>query len=87
MTERTARDEIAAVIRGFVAQELKIPPDEIADDTDIRELPGVDSVKLVRAVARIERHFDIELEDEHVFSVKTIDEITRLVSEATSRDA
>jgi acyl carrier protein len=87
MTERTAHDEIAAVIRGFVAQELKISPDEIAGDTDIRELPGVDSVKLVRAVARIERYFDVELEDDAVFSVKTIGEITRLVSDVTRRDA
>jgi acyl carrier protein len=78
-------DEIQVVIRGMVAQELKVPPDAIAGDSDIRELPNVDSVKLVRAVARIERHFDIELEDDDVLNVKTIDEITRLVQETTGR--
>ncbi len=75
---------IEAVVRAFLAEELKITPDAIGPLTDLRELPRADSVKLLRAVARIERHYGIELADDAVFSVRTIEQMVRLITDVRS---
>jgi acyl carrier protein len=71
--------DIEGTIRGFVCQELKVTPDQVADTTDILELSGSESIKLLRIVARIERQYDIELEDEQVFGVRTIQQMVDVV--------
>jgi acyl carrier protein len=72
------RDEVAAVVRDLLSQELKIAPADIADDVVLKELPGADSVRLVRVVSRLERHWDEEFDDEQVFQLRTFDELVRL---------
>ena len=42
-------------------------------------MAGVDSVRVLRMIARIERTFDIELEDEDVFGMSTLAEVTAVV--------
>jgi acyl carrier protein len=66
-------------IRTAVCTELKLPPQRVSNTTDLRELPGMDSVKVLRIIARIERAHDIELDDEVVFGVSTIEEIAAAV--------
>jgi acyl carrier protein len=72
------RDEVAAVVRDLLSQELKIAPADIADDVVLKELPGADSVRLVRVVSRLERHWDEEFDDEQVFQLRTFDELVHL---------
>lgn len=82
MTTSTAaptRDQVAAVARELLGQELKIEPSAIADDAILKELPGADSVHLVRVVSRLERHWDTELEDEQVFELRRFDELVTLM--------
>ena len=38
--------------------------ESVGPSTDLRNVPGADSVKMLRMVARIEREYDLELEDE-----------------------
>ena len=71
--------EIETAIIGYVSSELGLPAEEIGTASSLRELPGVESVKVLRVVARIERDFDIELDDELVFRLETVDELTRAV--------
>jgi acyl carrier protein len=59
-------DEVAAVVRELFGQELKIDPADIADDAVLKELPGADSVRLVRVVSRLERVFEARRFDELV---------------------
>jgi acyl carrier protein len=81
MTSTTAtptRDQVAAAVREFLGQELKIMPSDIASDAVLKELPGADSVRLVRVVSWLERHFDREFDDEHVFELRSFDELVTL---------
>lgn len=71
--------DIEDTIRGFVCQELKVTPDQVADTTDILELSGSESIKLLRIVSRIERQYDVELEDEQVFGVRTVQQMVDVV--------
>jgi acyl carrier protein len=72
------REQVAAVVREFLGQELKIEPSDITDDAILKELPGADSVRLVRVVSRLERHWDKEFEDEQVFDLRKFDELVTL---------
>ncbi|MBY8820081.1 acyl carrier protein [Streptomyces cinereoruber] len=50
----------------ILAQELGLPPDRITPDDRLDELPEVDSVKLARAVARLEETLGVELDDDEL---------------------
>jgi acyl carrier protein len=77
-------EDVRATIVGFICDELKLPAEQIADSTNLRELPGAESVKILRVIARIEHAFAIELDDEIVFRVERLDELVRAVSALTS---
>jgi acyl carrier protein len=79
MTSTSDRSDIRTTIRGYVADELDIPAAGIGDDVPLKELAGADSIKMLRVVARIERRFDTEFEDEDVFKVRTLNELVDLV--------
>ncbi|MGW2488747.1 acyl carrier protein [Streptomyces sp. NPDC001606] len=66
-------------VRSQTAKELGIDIGEIAADTVLKELPGADSVRLLRVVAQIERVYDVEFEDEDIFDVRTPRQLTDLV--------
>jgi acyl carrier protein len=79
MTSTLDRADILTTIRGFVAEELALPAGDIGDDVPLRELAGADSVRMLRVVARIERRYNTEFEDEDVFKVRTLNELADLV--------
>jgi acyl carrier protein len=80
------RKRIAEVIRDHLAAELKIDPADIADDSTLKELPGADSIRLLRVVSRLERHWDVEFDDEDVFASTTLDELVTLVMSYLDKD-
>jgi acyl carrier protein len=70
---------IADRLREMAATELKIAPADITGDAVLKQLPGADSVRLMRIVARAEREFDLEFDDEDIFKVRTLNELVDLV--------
>ncbi|PPK64914.1 acyl carrier protein [Actinokineospora auranticolor] len=78
----TSLTEITATVTGIAAAEIGVPAAELAPETDLRGVEGVDSVKVLRMIAKIEREFDIELEDEDVFGVSTVAEVAAVVEKA-----
>ncbi len=72
--------EIAAVVKELLCQELNFEPPEITETTNIRELPDIESIKILRVILSIEERYDVELEDQVVFSVNTIEDIARAVT-------
>jgi acyl carrier protein len=76
MTTPTAE---ADTVRELLAHELSLSPAEIADDDVLGDLPGADSLRLLRLVTRLERHWDIEFSDEEVFDATTFADLVTLV--------
>ena len=75
-----ARGEAADTARVHLAAELKIDASAITDDCVLRELPGADSIQLLRVVSRLEREWDIEFEDEDIFSSVTFADLADMVT-------
>ncbi|GAA2529931.1 acyl carrier protein [Winogradskya humida] len=73
-------DAVADVVRGYLAQEMKVEPATIADDEVLKNIPGVDSVHLLRVVSRLERHWDVEFDDEQIFASVTLTDLVTLVT-------
>lgn len=76
---RSMTDDVVGTIRSIVSAELDIPPTQLPAGADLRELPGVESLKILRIVARLERTFDVELEDDVVFRVRSITELAQSI--------
>lgn len=74
--------DITATLTDIVASELGVAPTSIRPDTNLRTMEGADSVKVLRTVARIEREYDVELEDEDVFGASSVAEIANVVHRA-----
>lgn len=77
--EPTSREQIAAVATEYLATELKISPAEIGQHDTLKDLPGADSIKLLRVVSKLERRWDVEFDDEAIFAAKSVDELADLV--------
>jgi len=50
----------------------------------LKDLPGADSIKLLRVVSKLERRWDVEFDDESIFAASTVDELTVLVQKYVS---
>jgi acyl carrier protein len=77
---------LSSVITEIVAVELGRSASELSPDTDLRSVEGADSIKVLRMVAKIEQAYDIELPDDEIFALKTIDEVVTVVGRAIERD-
>jgi acyl carrier protein len=75
----TDTQSIEEKICSIVREELKLPREALTAQTQLRELPGVESIKILRIVAHLERAYDVELEDEVVFRVKTVAELAEAI--------
>ncbi len=78
MSDLSATD-IEATIATFIGDELKIPKEQIHPDTNLRELPGIESIRVLRIVAKIERAYSVEFDDALVFTVRTPSELASAV--------
>ena len=79
--------DILDEIRRQVVAELGVRPDEVNADSVLKQLPGADSVRLLRVVARIERRYDVEFDDEDVFTVRTPADLAALILRVASGEA
>ena len=73
-------ETIQKEIQSLFCSSLQLSESQVGLDVNLRELPGMESIKVLRIVAKIEKKYDIELDDDVVFRVNTIEEISQAVS-------
>jgi acyl carrier protein len=73
------REAVVDEICGQAAAEFGLDRAQIGPDTVLKQLPGADSVQLLRVVAKVERRYDVEFDDEDVFAVRTPNELAALI--------
>jgi acyl carrier protein len=87
MTSPGADGDIIVTVTAIAAAELGVPAGSLRPDTDLRAIEGMDSVKVLRVVARIEQAYDIELDDEVVFGLSSIAGTAEAVTQALREQA
>ncbi|WP_405607546.1 acyl carrier protein [Streptomyces sp. NBC_01511] len=73
-------------VRGLIAEHLKIPLSEATAATQLLDLPGVDSLKLLQGLLTVEDHFDITFDEDEAPAVRSIGQVAALVVEALNSD-
>ena len=76
----SSREVIRATLLGLLEEEMGEPFPELADDQDLRESLGLDSVDVVGLVMRIEREFRIRLSPDELATVKQVGDLLDLVA-------
>ncbi|MBF6229522.1 acyl carrier protein [Nocardia abscessus] len=82
MTTTHTADDILRTVTGIATAETGIPEAELRPELDLRGMAGVDSVRVLRMVAKIERTYDIELEDQDVFGLSSLNDVVTVVGKA-----
>ena len=67
--------EIESKLKEIVCGELKLDPQTTNEKTNLREIPGIESIKILRIIVLIEKHYGVELEDQVIFQAQTIADI------------
>ena len=67
-------------LRKVIAKELKVEPESIADDAHVGNDLGIDSADMISLLYDIEDEFKIEISDEEMGEISTIEGIFSLVS-------
>ncbi len=66
-------------IRAKLAKQLNLSPAEIADDADLSEGLGADSLDVVEFVTAIEDRYEITVSDEELMTWKNVEAIAASV--------
>ncbi len=67
-------------LRRVIAKELKVEPDTIGYEAHIGDDLGIDSADLINLLYEIEDAFKVEISDEELGEISTIQEMHNVVS-------
>jgi acyl-CoA synthetase (AMP-forming)/AMP-acid ligase II/acyl carrier protein len=72
-----------AIVTGALAAEASTDPGKIHAPQELAAIPGLDSVKILRAVVRIEEDSGISIPDDFLFETATVQDLANLVTRLT----
>ena len=78
--ETIMKDTINERLKKVIAKELKVEPESIADDAHVGNDLGIDSADMISLLYDIEDEFKIEISDEEMGEISTIEGMYSLVS-------
>ena len=74
------RQEVLALIRSHLAEELEVDPSRIQDDTRFKEDLEADSLDLVALVQELEDRYGVRIPDEEAVRITTVGQAADYVS-------
>lgn len=74
-----AAEQISERVRTLLAEVLQRPPTEVDMTQRLTALPGMDSLHLVQAVVTCEKQWNIQLDEEELFDVRTGEDLCALI--------
>lgn len=81
----TANDGAAlTVVLGALSGQAGVRPDQIDLDKPLPAIPGIESVKALRAITAIEDECDIVIPDDFLFETSTVREFAGFVASLTA---
>lgn len=66
-------------LKGIIAEQLGVEIDEINPESNITEDLGADSLDIVELVMALEEAFDVDISDEAVTGMKTVQDIMNFI--------
>jgi len=78
-----SNDQLVKEIKALVAKILKVPVDKIKDDANLFTDLGVDSLLGVEIFAALDKKYNLNVPEEKVKEIQTIQDLVTLVSSLT----
>ncbi len=66
-------------VKELIAEQLCLSPDDIADDADIVDDLGADSLDVVEMLMLLEDNFSIKIPDDQVDKLRTVNDICKII--------
>ena len=66
-------------IKDIIVEQLDVEEDAVTMEASITEDLGADSLDVVDLVMSIEESFDVEIPDEEVENIKTVDQLVKYI--------
>ncbi len=79
--ETIMKDNIRERLKKVIANELRIEPESIADSAHLGNDLGIDSADMISMLYEIEEEFKVEISDEEVGELLSIEEMHNLLCE------
>jgi acyl carrier protein len=76
--------DLYTFVAATIARELKIDEVQLTPTLDLRSIAGIESIKVLRIICKVEQQYDVELEDDAVFRANTIQDIVDAVRHAAA---
>ena len=68
-------------VRWVISEELRMPKEDINEDSLFVEDLNFDSLDHIEVVIGIEKEFDVEISDEEIDDVKSVKDLLRLLED------
>lgn len=66
-------------LKAILSEQFDVEEDEITSETNIQEDLGADSLDVVDLIMSIEDEFEVEIPDEDVENIKTVDDVVKYI--------
>lgn len=81
VTTSVAAEERLAAIRAIVAEVLEIEPSEMTEHSRFREDHEADSLRAIEILARLEKHFGLEIPQNDLARMTTLANVYAVVKQ------
>jgi len=72
-------DPVESKVKGIISKIIKIPVERLANDADLVEKYGMDSLSRVEVLAELEREFDIMIDDSVAMEMRNVEKCFEVV--------
>ncbi len=69
-------------VKELIAKQMKIDPETVKLDSRLVEDLNADSIDAAELIINLESELDVELDDEAILNVKTVEDIVKYLEEA-----
>ncbi len=66
-------------VKNVIAKQIGVEVEELNKDASLTDDLGIDSLEIFEIVMSLEEEFDIEIPNEDIENIKTVEEISRYV--------
>ena len=87
MTDNPPHDEVFLTVQRIICQVAKVSPEAVRPENPVTGLANVDSILMLEIVARTELDLGIEIDEQRLFEITTVEEFVAACRDLTSAGA
>ncbi len=82
-----SRDAVLTLTRNWVSQYFQVDPSQVNENTRMMDLDGADSLKMLRLLGAVEKHYIIKMMAQDLEVAQTLRELVDQIIALVRRDA